>query len=250
MATHMDGQHLCRFITSILLRTLQLDGSNVVGISRDSCATNGVACRNLASVMCPRAMQILCVSHTLQHTGEHFDLETLRSLVWQELTGVAMKGYSHIRWWSRWEIMKQLATKFHHLEAFISRLEQRSIGDSTTRALRRVLDTKKEQLQLELAAALDMELLCSTTYKLEGDGLEILLAFDAVEEIRSKYHTIGLEPNTMPNLAAILRASEPIVVGLKTYEWFDAPYNAWYAGTPSIAFNRVPTTSNMQMAAR
>eukprot|EP00967_Tisochrysis_lutea_P151635 scaffold295409_cov22-Tisochrysis_lutea.AAC.1 len=34
----------------------------------------------------------------------------------------------------------------------------------------------------------------------------------------------------MPNLAAVLRAKQPIIVGLETYEWFDAPYNMWYEG--------------------
>ena len=85
-------------------------------------------------------------------------------------------------------------------------------------------------LQLELAAALDMQLLCATTYKLEGDGLEVLLVHDALEEILSRESTLGMEAATMPNLASVVRAGHPLCVGVKTYEWFDAPYNSWYAG--------------------
>ena len=59
-------------------------------------------------------------SHKLMHTGEHLGLYTVEELltpwlvlmshtpaaksVWLEITGTAMKGYSRIRWWSRWEI--------------------------------------------------------------------------------------------------------------------------------------------------
>ena len=46
-------------------------------------------------------------------------------------------------------------------------------------------------LQFELAAAMDMGILCSTTYKMEGDGLEVLLIYDALETIRAKGRTLG-----------------------------------------------------------
>ena len=40
-------------------------------------------------------------------------------------------------------------------------------------------------LRLELAAMLDMTIIVSTTYALEGDRLEILITYERVEALRS-----------------------------------------------------------------
>eukprot|EP00967_Tisochrysis_lutea_P148894 scaffold285169_cov43-Tisochrysis_lutea.AAC.1 len=176
----MDGAGLFRLIAFILQNQLGIDvARSVVGISRDSCATNGVSCRQL-KVCCPNAVDILCASHTLQHTGEHLVLATVEEfltpwltltshtraagLIWRDMMGQSMKGFSRTRWWSRWEVMKDLGTNFGQLEAFIARLRREGIGEATSQALHAIITTKGKELQLELALAMDMEILCTTTY--------------------------------------------------------------------------------------
>ena len=75
-----------------------------------------------------------------------------------------------------------------------------------------------------------MEHLCTTTYKLEGDGLEILLVHDYLEELRERGRSIASDSSHLPNVAAILREVTPIKVGLATKEFYEAPYNQWFKG--------------------
>jgi hypothetical protein len=235
-AKHMDGSGLFRFLSLVLMTDMRIQPLLVVGDSRDSCATNGVAHRNLKT-LCTAMHANLCTSHTLQHTGEHLGLDTVEELLtpylllisscpaavalWLEIMGVAAKLYSKIRWWSRWEIMKQLGKYFHLLGQFIDELVKREIGDATTRALKHVYTTKTAALQLELAAAMDMEILCTTTYKLEGDGLEILLVYDMLETIRTKGRTLGNDASDLPNLAAVMRTKKKLEIHVPIIDTFD-----------------------------
>eukprot|EP00967_Tisochrysis_lutea_P092219 scaffold132869_cov43-Tisochrysis_lutea.AAC.1 len=114
-----------------------------------------------------------------------------------------MKGYSKICWWSRWEVMKQLAENFGELERFINKLQESCIGEATTRAMTIVMSTQKRQLQLELALAMDLEILCATTYRLEGDGLEILLVYEALENIRERGRTMGMEARNTTHIESL-----------------------------------------------
>uniref|UniRef100_A0A7S3TSE4 Uncharacterized protein n=1 Tax=Strombidinopsis acuminata TaxID=141414 RepID=A0A7S3TSE4_9SPIT len=116
-------------------------------------------------------------------------------------------------------------------------LSMRTGGDATTQALWDIMNNKSkaDRLRLELALAMDMEILCSTTYKLEGDRLEILLAYDAVEALRERGRMFGVEASTLPNVAALLRATQAITVGLATNEYYEDPYNDWFKGKVSAA---------------
>ena len=57
-------------------------------------------------------------------------------LAFKEVMGESMKSYSTIRWWSRFDLMEQLAHGFPRLDQLITVLEERGmggIGDATTR---------------------------------------------------------------------------------------------------------------------
>mmetsp|Transcript_23675 Transcript_23675/g.51033 ORF Transcript_23675/g.51033 Transcript_23675/m.51033 type:complete len:83 (-) Transcript_23675:856-1104(-) len=68
---------------------------------------------------------ILCISHTLSHCGEHVELPTLNEFLtlwlglvqdhpsararWKNKLGGAMKGFSSIRWCSREEVSNEIS---------------------------------------------------------------------------------------------------------------------------------------------
>ena len=151
-------------------------------------------------------------------------------LVFKEVMGEAMQSYSKIRWWSRWDLMEQLARGFARLDKLIAVIEERGIGEACTPHLRELYDDHSRELRHELAMVMDLKCFYIATYKLEGDGLEGLCVTETMEEIRSKGRTLKDEPSNMPNLAAVLRSDIVIGVGTKIYEYFSAPYNAWYDG--------------------
>eukprot|EP00967_Tisochrysis_lutea_P159030 scaffold327772_cov95-Tisochrysis_lutea.AAC.1 len=75
---------------------------------------------------------------------------------------------------------------------------------------------------------MDVEVLCTTTYTLEGDGLEILLVHDALEAIRERGCRLGNDSSTLPNVAALLRARQPIAIGTATLEYYEAPHHRFF----------------------
>ena len=151
-------------------------------------------------------------------------------IAFKEVMGESMKSYSTIRWWSRFDLMEQLAHGFPRLDQLITVLEERGIGDATTPHLREIYDDYSRELRHELAMMMDLKCFKDATYMLEGDQLEGLRVFETIEEIRSKGYTLEDEPSNMPNLAAVLRDDIVISVGTKVYEYFGAPHNAWYDG--------------------
>ena len=60
---------------------------------------------------------------------------------------LAMVAYSHIRWWSRWEVMVMLAENVHHLQAFQDQLIVCDIGKASAITLRDIYNGKMIDLQ-------------------------------------------------------------------------------------------------------
>lgn len=249
MKKHMNGNELGRHLMDVL-RSLDVPYELIVASSRDSCATNGAGLRVISPFL-PSMMCVLCYSHMLQGTGSRLNFDCLdaflapfislqtmaivRSL-WKEIVGTSMKGYSHIRWWSRWELMKDLATAFGPtLDKFVHELAVREVAEDTTRKLQAFLldPAKRESLELELAVAMDLEPLVKTTYELEGDGLCILKAYDKVEELRRLGRTLDHQMS-LPNAAAVLRSRAKLQDGVKFRQYWseeDCPGGAgWYEG--------------------
>lgn len=96
-AKHMNGVALFRHISSILMTKLGMNSTYIVGISRDSCATNGVACQRLLE-LCGNAVDLLCSSHTLQHTGEHLHLGVVEEFLTPWLALVSHTQMASLLW--------------------------------------------------------------------------------------------------------------------------------------------------------
>lgn len=141
--------------------------------------------------------------------------------LWKEQIGSAMKGFSNIRWFSREEVCNELAENFACLSGYIDTLLEDEIGDALPKKMHEILSKQGKELQAELACNLDMKPLLTTCYTLEGDGLTILLAYRKLSTILSWGETLGERAETMPNLAALLRARVDLKQpGAKIYEYF------------------------------
>ena len=94
-----------------------------------------------------------------------------------------MASYSATRWWSKWEIFKQLLLQFGDIEPFLNR--NTDLGPSSRPRLLAILSDqeKLKHLKLELAAVIDWgEIFVKATYNLEGDEP---LSFTPYEEVRT-----------------------------------------------------------------
>ena len=242
---HCDGDALFRLILNTLQTKLGLNLDYCVAYARDSCATNHSAV-NLLMPASANALNMLCFPHTLHNTGKHLELPVLNefmtswlSLVpqpgaaklhWEAILGKGCSKYSKVRWWSRWEIMQEIATNFGALPNFLADLDNNNIGDATTKKMIAILTNQKNELELELAAVMSCERLCTATYRLEGDGLELLLTYRTIEALRLFGRTLGTDASNLPNVAALLRNRHVIAKGTEIREWFPAPHNVWFKG--------------------
>ena len=96
----------------------------------------------------PQLLDITCFSHTIDNVGKHFEFRVLDRfsqlwvsmfshsaavrLAWKTRTGTAMKTYSATRWWSKWEVMKQVLEYFGDVEPFLRENENDHLAPATT----------------------------------------------------------------------------------------------------------------------
>jgi hypothetical protein len=108
------------------------------------------------------------------------------------------------------------------LRDFLLECEARDYGEATRVKMLHIYNTKGAELRLELAAMLDMRVLVSTTYQLEGDRLEILLAYEKVEALRALGRSITAKADgVLRNVDAVLRALIELKKGVKVEKHFD-----------------------------
>ena len=242
---HTTGEALCRLILKTLQQVLGLDLDYCVAYARDSCSTNGVAVLGLLPHS-TNAVSMLCFPHTLHNTGKHLALPVLNEFMtpwlqlvaqpgaaklrWKQIIGEAVASFSKVRWWSRWEIMQEIATNFGEIPAFLDGLIGDDIGDATTTKMHAIITNQRAELELELAAVMSCERLCIATYRIEGDGLELLLVYRIIEELRAFGANLGKDGSDLPSVSALLRKSHTIAVGTEIYDWFPAPDSKWYTG--------------------
>ena len=184
---------------------------------RDRASVNDVALQTL-KVIYPALFDVGCFSHTLNLVGNKFCTPHLTDfsmawvslfshspkvrLVWREQTGRSVTGYSQTRWWSRWEVMKQLLELFGDVEAFLTMHDQ---APATRHKLLQFLQDpqKKAFLEVELAIIVDAGMpFVQATYKLEGDGH---LALECYEVISSLTAAVNMAQPHYPNLQAVVR---------------------------------------------
>ena len=105
--------------------------------------------------------------------------------MWQEETGLKSKRYCETRWWSGWEVYKQLTEQFGDLQEFVANAERGNVAPQISRQLVDFLSglDKVLSLKLELAAIVHVgEPFVKAIYVLKGDGP---LVFSCIERLQT-----------------------------------------------------------------
>ena len=177
-------------------------------------SVNDVAMR-IVKVIYPNLFDVGCFSHTLDLVGDHFHVPTLNEfgilwvslfahspkvrMLWKDYTALSVPSYSPTRWWSRWEVYKQMMLQFGYLEDF---LKNNSDVSPATRTKLLSFFADPSNLQVELAAITDYgEPFIKATYKLEGDGPLALECYEIME-----YVSRSVEWAHAPNVEAVVNS--------------------------------------------
>ena len=223
LAKSMKAPELAREIILCLSTFFQINPSRVVAFVRDGAAVNTAALEQVMMLLYTQANDIICASHNLDNVGQRFDTPTLSEfaqwwvalfsrspaarLAWKTRTGVSPKSHSTTRWWSLWEVLKQLLQYFGDVEPFLMECEW------SPAARHRCLQVLQNQtapnsaeiMQVELAAVVDAgEPFVRKTYILEGDGLLSLDAYSHLQEV-----AVAASDAYYPNVAAVVKSIAP-----------------------------------------
>lgn len=240
---HVDHKQLATHVTDLVMRKRRIAPTDLVGLSRDSVSTNGAASARLQLAF-PVAADMLCFCHTLCHVGEHFELPVLSEfrtpwlelvggrnphmgakMLWKDIVSPAkVPGFSNVRWYSWAEIVFVIAEAgMHSLDRFLTEVTDREYGDATrSKLIELCRGPKREALEIELAALLDMRELVKTTYELEGDRLEVLLLYDRIEKLRAIGKAIKqYDDGVLPNVDAVLRKRLELKKDVKIMKHFN-----------------------------
>ena len=184
LSKSLTGEELARELISVLSVKYSIRSANLLACMRDRASTNNVAVQTL-KVVYPTIVDVGCFSHTIDHVGEKFDCPTLAEfttiwislfshspktkMLWRSTTGQSMASYSKSRWWSKWEVIKQVMLSFGGVEPFLLAL----FDDPST----------KSKLQVEMAATVDWgEPFVKACYVLEGDGPLVLKCYEVIRQ--------------------------------------------------------------------
>lgn len=218
LAKSMSGEELARVLILCLSTELGITDDRLIASMHDRASVNNVAMQTL-KILYPSLIDIGCFSHTLDLVGEKFCTPILdqfskgwinmfsrspkTKLTWRTKTGLPIPTYSTTRWWSRWEVLKQMLCYFGDIRSF---LDDKDLPPTRLKLLEIMDDPPSlRKLKIELAITIDAgEPFVKSTYKLEGDGA---LVFNTYEEISSLHATIASE--YYPNVSAVAKTLLP-----------------------------------------
>ena len=185
LSKSLSGEEIATELISVLSVSFSIGSSDLASM-RDRASANNVAMQTL-KIVYPSLVDVGCFLYTIDHVGERFECPTLDEFIthwislfshspkckmlWRSRTGQSMSSYSKTRWWSRWEVIKQVMLSFGDVEPFL--LENEDIGKSLRPKLLALFSNcqTKSKLQVEMAATVDWgEPFVKACYELEGDG--------------------------------------------------------------------------------
>ena len=188
LAKSLKADELAQCLIQSLAVEYTIRPGILLAAMKDGAAVNHAALEQVKFFF-PHVQEITCFSHTIDNVGKHFEFRILDRfsqlwvsmfshsaavrLAWKTRTGTAMKTYSKTRWWSKWEVMKQVLEYFGDVVPFLRENEQDDLAPATRGELLNIFrnEADAKDLELELAALVDGgSHFVAATYYLEGDG--------------------------------------------------------------------------------
>ena len=133
LSKSMTGEETVREVVNTLSVEYGISSERLFAAMRDRASANTVAMRTV-KILYPNMLDVGCFAHTLDHVGDHFKTPNLYEfcrlwislfshsfrtrIQWKEQTGRAMSLYSATRWWSRWEVLRQVFLQFGDIHPF------------------------------------------------------------------------------------------------------------------------------------
>lgn len=199
LAKALKGEELAQRLMSCLAVDYHFGPTAIIGGMRDGASVNGAALRQLMFFY-PKLFDVVCFSHTIYNVGNHFEFKILdlfarywismfshsynARLVWRERTGQSIRTFSETRWWSKWEVLRQVSEYFGDVEPFLR--ENDEVSQANRRRLLEIFDDPQscQDLRLELAALVDAGVhFVNATYYLEGDGPLIFTCYERLSAV-------------------------------------------------------------------
>ena len=158
LAKALKREELAQSLMSCLAVDYHFGPTAIMGGMIDGASVNGAALRQLMFFY-PKLFDVVCFSHTIDNVGNHFEFKILdlfarywismfshsynARLVWRERTGQSIRTFSETRWWSKWEVLRQVSEYFGDVELFFAR---------TTKFLQQIADVFWRYLTILKAA--------------------------------------------------------------------------------------------------
>ena len=215
LAKSLTGEEVARQLITCLSTELSIPQHLVVSVMRDRASVNSVAMRTIG-VLYTQMLEVGCFSHTLDHVGEHMKTPVLDEftkawiclfshsaktrLAWRTQTQLRTPSYSATRWWSKYEVIRQIHDAFGDVSTF---LRGSDLPTATTSKILAILDdpAKCRKLKMELTLTVDsMDLFVKSTYNLEGDGPLVLCAYEQISAL-----FLHISTAYYPNVNALAR---------------------------------------------
>ena len=201
LAKSLTGEELARELISVLSVAYSIISNSLLAAMRDGASVNNVAIQTL-KIVYPLVIDIRCFSHTIDHVGGRFETPVLsefitlwiclfshspkKRLLWRSRTNKSMSSYSATRWWSKWEVIKDVMVYFTDIEPFLR--ENEDVGLHLRPKLLNFFHNPQttSKLRIEIAATVDWgELFVKACYTLEGDGPLSLECFEIIDKVKA-----------------------------------------------------------------
>ena len=217
LSKSLTGEEVARLIVESISTKLGIASQLVVAAMHDRASVNLVALRTI-KVLYNKLFDVGCFSHTLDRVGENMKTPVLDEfikhwislfshspktrLAWASMTGLSSPSYSSTRWWSKYEVIKQVHDSFADVSSFL----QNPGSDLPRATSQKLIDILQNvpilrKLKMELAIVIDgMTPFVQATYRLEGDGFLAITTYHAIRTLESVIST-----QYYPNVDAIAR---------------------------------------------
>ena len=254
LSKSLSGEEIARELISILSVNYGVQSTQLLGAMRDRASANNVAMQTI-KVVYPCVHDIGCFSHMIDQVGNLFNTSTLNEFIstwislfshsfkaqvlWKSRTDCSVKSYSATRWWSKWEVMRQLMVYFGDLLPFLE--EHDGVAPACRLKLLGIIhdSDKLAHLKIELAATVDIgEPFVKACYYLEGDGPVALHCYESVEKLLASAR-IGHMPNVNATVQSL--TGKPIT-DPQSIKWINY---AKLCVKPGIDYFKKQISSNM-----